>query len=44
MLHDGDLAEAILDRLLKGGVYFKMRGHSYRTRHVKDCHAAPPEA
>jgi DNA replication protein DnaC len=35
VLHDGDLAEAILDRLLERGVHFAMRGRSYRTRHLK---------
>ncbi|WP_434480891.1 hypothetical protein [Gemmatimonas sp.] len=36
MLHDGDLAEAILDRLLERGTPFEMRGRSYRTRHLKE--------
>lgn len=36
VLHDGDLAEAILDRLLEHGVHFTMRGRSYRTRHLAD--------
>lgn len=36
VLHDGDLAEAILDRLLERGVHFTMRGRSYRTRHLAD--------
>ena len=35
VLHDGDLAEAILDRLLERGAHFAMRGRSYRTRHLK---------
>jgi DNA replication protein DnaC len=34
VLHDGDLAEAILDRLLERGTHFEMRGRSYRTRHL----------
>lgn len=34
LLHDGDLAEAILDRLLERGTHFVLRGRSYRTRHV----------
>jgi DNA replication protein DnaC len=34
VLHDGDLAEAILDRLLERGAHFPMRGRSYRTRHL----------
>jgi len=29
MLHDGDLAKAILDRLLERGTQFEMRGRSY---------------
>jgi len=36
VLHDGDLAEAILDRLLERGVHFTMRGRSYRTRHLAE--------
>ena len=36
VLHDGDLAEAILDRLLERGAPFAMRGRSYRTRHLKE--------
>lgn len=35
VLHDGDLAEAIIDRLLERGVHFAMRGRSYRTRHLR---------
>jgi DNA replication protein DnaC len=35
LLHDGDLAEAILDRLLERGTHFLLRGRSYRTRHLK---------
>lgn len=42
VLHDGDLAEAILDRLLERGAHFEMRGRSYRTRHLKD-RDRPPE-
>ena len=34
VVHDGDLAEAILDRLLERGVHFALRGRSYRTRHL----------
>ena len=34
VLHDGDLAEAIVDRLLERGVHYTMRGRSYRTRHL----------
>jgi DNA replication protein DnaC len=36
LLHDGDLAEAILDRLLERGTHFVLRGRSYRTRHLKE--------
>jgi DNA replication protein DnaC len=36
VLHDGDLAEAILDRLLKRGTPHVRRGRSYRTRHLKE--------
>lgn len=36
VLHDGDLAEAILDRLLERGVHFALRGRSYRTRHLTE--------
>ena len=35
VLHDGDLAEAIVDRLLERGAHFAMRGRSYRTQHLK---------
>jgi DNA replication protein DnaC len=35
LLHDGDLAEAILDRVLERGTHFLLRGRSYRTRHLK---------
>jgi DNA replication protein DnaC len=34
LLHDGDLAEAILDRMLERGTHFVLRGPSYRTRHL----------
>lgn len=36
VLHDADLAEAILDRLLERGSHFVLRGRSYRTRHQKE--------
>jgi DNA replication protein DnaC len=36
VLHDGDLAEAIVDRLLERGAHFAMRGRSYRTRHLPE--------
>lgn len=36
VMHDGDLAEAIIDRLLERGVHFALRGRSYRTRHLTE--------
>ncbi len=36
VLHDSDLAEAILDRPLERGTHFEMRGRSYRTRNLKE--------
>ena len=36
VVHDGDLAEAILDRLLERGVHYALRGRSYRTRHLTE--------
>jgi DNA replication protein DnaC len=44
ILHDGDLAEAILDRLLERGTHFVLRGPSYRTRHLKRQEAAEPDS
>src|SRR2546422_10527132 len=47
VLHDPDLAEAILDRVLERGRHFELRGPSYRTRHLKlDLHhdLRPPSA
>jgi len=41
VLHDGDLAEAILDRVLERGAHVHMRGRSYRTRHLKDPTPTP---
>lgn len=39
VLHDPDLAEAILDRVLERGRHLELRGPSYRTRNVKlDLH------
>jgi DNA replication protein DnaC len=43
VLHDGDLAEAILDRLLERGVHFTLRGRSYRTRHLKHDDTSTPQ-
>jgi DNA replication protein DnaC len=44
VLHDGDLAEAILDRLLDRGTHFILRGRSYRTRNQKREEVADIEA
>ena len=44
VLHDADLAEAILDRLLERGTHFVLRGRSYRTRHRKQEDAPDSEA
>ena len=35
VLHDPDLAQAILDRVLERGRHLELRGPSYRTRHMK---------
>ena len=35
VLHDPDLAEAILDCVLERGRLVELRGASYRTRHIK---------
>ncbi|HNR99955.1 MAG TPA: IS21-like element helper ATPase IstB [Planctomycetota bacterium] len=35
VLHDPDLAEAIIDRVLARGRFIELRGRSYRTRHLK---------
>src|SRR5437773_82130 len=44
VLHDPDLAEAILDRVLERGRLVELRGASYRTRHLKraDPHRSAP--
>lgn len=34
VLHDPDLAQAILDRVLERGRHIELWGHSYRTRHA----------
>jgi DNA replication protein DnaC len=34
VLHDADLAEAIIDRVLARGRLIELRGRSYRTRHI----------
>jgi DNA replication protein DnaC len=36
VLHDADLAEAILDRLLERGTHYVLRGRSYRTRNHRE--------
>jgi DNA replication protein DnaC len=41
VLHDPDLAEAILDRALERGRVIEMRGPSYRTRHLPSKTAVP---
>jgi DNA replication protein DnaC len=43
VLHDPDLAEAILDRVLERGRHIQLRGPSYRTRHLRrqETPAAP---
>jgi DNA replication protein DnaC len=46
VLHDPDLAEAILDRVLERGRHIQLRGPSYRTRHLtkkekSSAHDAP---
>ncbi len=43
VLHDADLAEAIIDRVLARGRLIELRGQSYRTRHiVKQSSNEPP--
>jgi DNA replication protein DnaC len=44
VLHDPDLAEAILDRVLERGRHLDLRGPSYRTRHLKLDREQPPAA
>lgn len=44
VLHDGDLAEAILDRLLERGTHLALRGRSYRTRHLTEEETPPRRA
>lgn len=43
VLHDPDLAEAILDRALERGRVLYLAGPSYRTRHITEAKAAPRE-
>jgi len=40
VLHDADLAEAIIDRVLERGRFIELRGTSYRTRHLNTGTAA----
>ena len=44
VLHDPDLAQAILDRVLERGRHLELRGPSYRTRHMKLDLTHPPTA
>ena len=41
VLHDADLAEAIIDRILAHGRFLELRGSSYRTRHLKPPTSPP---
>jgi DNA replication protein DnaC len=41
VLHDPDLAEAILDRVLERGRHIELRGSSYRTRHLSQKEVSP---
>jgi DNA replication protein DnaC len=45
VLHDPDLAEAILDRVLERGRLVELRGASYRTRHLRraEAHRSPSQ-
>ena len=42
VLHDADLAEAIIDRLLERGRHIDLTGESYRTRHLRKSNGAAP--
>jgi DNA replication protein DnaC len=42
VLHDPDLAEAIIDRVLARGRFIELRGQSYRTRHLSGPKSARP--
>lgn len=44
VLHDPDLARAILDRVLERGRHLELRGPSYRTRHAKLDLTQDPES
>jgi len=43
VLHDPDLAEAILDRVLERGRHIELRGPSFRTRHLQKKEKTSPE-
>lgn len=43
VLHDPDLAQAILDRVLERGRHVELRGPSYRTRHANFGLTEAPE-
>ena len=43
VLHDPDLAEAILDRVLERGRHIQLRGPSYRTRHHQKKEKISPD-
>lgn len=43
VLHDPDLADAILDRILERGRLIELRGRSYRTRHLQRTHPSTPK-
>ena len=42
VLHDPDLGEAIVDRILERGRYIDVDGPSYRTRHIDPSILPPP--
>jgi hypothetical protein len=44
VLHDEDLAAAILDRILERGRFIHLDGPSWRTRHLNLEKALPPAA
>jgi DNA replication protein DnaC len=44
VLHDPDLAEALLDRVLERGRHIELRGPSYRTRHLQKKEKLTPDA
>lgn len=42
VLHDDELAEALLDRVLERGAHVELRGRSYRTKHIPPL-TEPPD-